>query len=247
MATNWGGALSGAGTGAAVGSVLGPWGTAGGAILGGVAGLFSGGSKKPKIKPQSTLRPGQEPLYEQAVNAGLNPGAGGAFGDAADYYRSNLGNNPADFNAFAAPALRQYNEDIAPGLAEQYAGMGGGGQGNLSSSGFRNAQIQGATDLAERLGALRANLRQQSAQGLMNIGNIGLRNYSENVREMPQAGFAENAAEGIGQVLPSVLNYALNSRNAQNSQNKVGQQTGPYGYGNVPTASPRIELPKRAF
>src|SRR6187549_2417597 len=74
----------------------------------------------------SSLRPEQEGLYNQAVNAGMGPGAGGAFGEAADYYRGNLSDNPADFNAFAAPSMRQYNEQIVPGLSEQFAGMGSG-------------------------------------------------------------------------------------------------------------------------
>src|SRR5580765_1236223 len=122
----------------------------------------------------STLRPEQEGLYNQLTQAGQQRGAGGAFGQSADYYRDLLGNDSADFQSFAAPQLRQYNQDIVPGISEQFAGMGSGG---LSSSGFRNAQIQGATDLSERLGALRAGLRQQGAQGLQGIGQQGLGQY----------------------------------------------------------------------
>jgi hypothetical protein len=132
----------------------------------------------------SNLRPEQEGLYNQAVNAGKGRGGGGAFGDAADYYRNNLSDNPADFDAFAAPALRQYNQDIVPGISEQFAGMGAGGSG-LSGSGFQNAQIQGATDLSERLASMRAGLRQQAAQGLQNIGQTGLQNYSTNMQTDP--------------------------------------------------------------
>jgi hypothetical protein len=75
----------------------------------------------------STLRPEQEDLYKQAVNAGMGPGAGGAFGNAADYYRNLLSDNSADYNAFAAPQIRQYNEETVPGISEQFAGMGSGG------------------------------------------------------------------------------------------------------------------------
>jgi len=158
------------------------------------SGFFTGSPEK--RENVSTLRPEQEPLYNQAVNAGLRSGAGGAFGDAADYYRNNLSDNPADFNAFAAPQLRQYNEDIVPGISEQFAGMGSGG---LSSSGFRNAQIQGATDLSERLGAIRANLRNSSAQGLQGIGQIGLGNYSQNMTTQPGTeGFLSQAAPIAG-------------------------------------------------
>ncbi len=156
--------------------------------------LFTGTPEK--RENVSTLRPEQEGLYQQLQNSAMGKGAGGAFGNAADYYRGLLGDNSADFNAFAAPQLRQYNEEIVPGISEQFAGMGSGG---LSSSGFRNAQIQGATDLSERLGAIRANLRQAGAQGLQNIGQQGLGNYSQNMVTQPGTeGLLSQAAPLIG-------------------------------------------------
>lgn len=197
----------------------------------------------------STLRPQQEGLYNQAVNAGMGPGAGGAFGDTADYYRNNLSDDPADFNAFAAPALRQYNQDIAPGIAEQYAGLGAGGSG-LSGSGFRNAQVQGATDLSERLGAMRANLRQSSAQGLQGIGQQGLQNYSQNMVTQPGSeGFLSQALPAVGTAALSAiggpalgaLGYA-GGKAASNWLSNKGK-SGPYGSGtngSAPKASPNI-------
>jgi len=169
-------------------------------FAGGGATNFKGAKKFLEGTPAtqenvSNLRPEQEGLYNQAVNAGMQPGAGGAFGDAADYYRNNLSDNPEDFDKFAAPQLTQYNQDIVPGISEQFAGMGAGG---LSSSGFRNAQIQGATDLSERLGAIRAGLRQNSAQGLTNIGQIGLQQYSNPTITQP----------GTTGALPSIANAA---------------------------------------
>ncbi len=179
----------------------------------------------------STLRPEQEELYNQLINAGSGQGAGGAFGQSADYYRNNLNDNPQDFNAFSAPALRQYNEDVIPGLSEQFAGMGSGG---LSSSGFRNAQVQGATDLSERLGALRAQLRQNSAQGLQNIGQQGLGNFSQNMVTQPGSeGLLSSLSSGIGQTATSLIG----SKNPFGG-NKVGANTSPYG--NNPSASPQF-------
>jgi hypothetical protein len=191
----------------------------------------------------STLRPEQEGLFNQLQQAGQGPGAGGAFGTSADYYRNLLGDNSADFNSFAAPQMRQYNEDIMPGIAEQYA-TGGGGQGSFSSSGFRNAQVQGATDLAERLGAIRANLRQSGAQGLQNIGQAGLQNFSQNMVTQPGSeGFLSNIAPAIGTALGSfggplgaaaggmAGNWLKNSFGG----NKVGQNSLP----NFQSASPQ--------
>jgi hypothetical protein len=198
--------------------------------------LFGSPEKRENV---STLRPEQEGLYNQAVNAGMGRGAGGAFGDAADYYRNNLSDNPADFAAFAAPQLRQYNEDIVPGISEQFAGMGAGG---LSSSGFRNAQIQGATDLSERLGAIRANLRHSSAQGLQNIGQQGLQNYSQNmVTEQGHPGFLENIAPAIGGAIGGPLSGGIGNLAGSwfgGKGNKVGANSSPYG--NSPQASPNL-------
>lgn len=200
------------------------------------------GKKKFKVSNISTLRQEQEPLYQQSVQAGLQPGAGGAFGDVADYYRSNLGNEPEDFGMFAAPELRRYNEELVPGLSEQFAGMGAGG---LSSSGFRNAQIQGATDLSERLGQLRAQLRQSSAQGLFGVGQQGLQNYSENVRNRPQPTATESIAQGVGEAIPHVAAAGYDYlKNRQNNPPKVGSspvgQKDAYQGGNNIDASPRI-------
>jgi hypothetical protein len=156
-------------------------------------GWWSG--SKTKVKQHSLLSQGQEPLQEQLQNSAMGKGASGAYGDVADYYRGNLSINPEDFNAFAAPQLRQYNQDIIPGISEQFAGMGSGG---LSSSGFRNAQVQGATDLSERLGAIRANLRQSSAQGLQQIGQQALNPTTENMMYQGQPGFGQSFATGLG-------------------------------------------------
>jgi len=230
-------------------------------------GVFGGGlfSKKargaakdfflgsPEIRENvSTLRPEQEPLYQQAVNSGLNKGAGGVFGESADYYRNNLSDNPSDLAAYSAPALRQYNEEIVPGISEQFAGMGSGG---LSSSGFRNSQTQGGVDLAERIAQIRANLRHSSAQGLTGIGQIGLGNYSQNMVTQPGSeGFLSQAAPAIGH---AALAYAtggtslpasaamMQSKNSFGG-NKVGYNSSPYGGNNSISASPQSnnQLPR---
>lgn len=190
----------------------------------------------------STLRKEQEPLYRQLVKSGMQQGAGGAFGTAADYYRGLLGDNSADYNAFSAPMLRQYYQDIVPSLSEQFAGMGAGG---LSSSGFQNAQVQGATDLAERLGALRAQLRQHGAQGLQNIGQLGLGNYSQDVATQPGTeGFLSSLAPAIGTGIGTAFGGPIGgafgniAANWLTGKNKVGENTSPYG--GKPTASPQI-------
>lgn len=165
-------------------------------MAGALSNFFFGSPEK--HKQVSTLLPGQQSGFNQLQAAGQGYGAGGAFGTSADYYRDILSDDPSKMQQFYAPQMRQYNEEIVPGLSEQFAGMGAGG---LTSSGFRNAQIQGATDLSERLGAIRANLRQQAAQGLTGIGQAGLQNFSQD--RMTQAGspgFLSSLAPMVGSI-----------------------------------------------
>lgn len=207
--------------------------------------LFTGTPEK--RENVSTLRPEQEGLYQQLQSSAMGKGAGGAFGGAADYYRNLLSDDSADFNAFAAPQLRQYNQDIAPGISEQFAGMGSGG---LSSSGFRNAQVQGATDLAERLGAIRANLRQAGAQGLQNIGQLGLQSYSQNMVTQPGSeGLLASAAPAIGTALgafggpvgSAIGGMAGNWLKNSLGGNKVGANSSAYqSSGTGVAASPKL-------
>jgi hypothetical protein len=190
------------------------------------AGKFLFGSPE-KHKQVSTLRPEQEALYQQLQNSAMNKGAGGAFGDAADYYRSNLSNNPEDFNAFAAPELRRFNEDIIPQLSEQFAGMGSGG---LDSSSFRNAAVGAGTDLSERLAAIRANLRQSSAAGLQGIGQNALQNFSQD--RMTQAG-SEGILPGIATAAGSAIGGPVGGAIANSAGNWLSQsikgKSNPYG------------------
>lgn len=149
----------------------------------------------------STLLPEQQPLFEQLQAAGAGRGAGGAFGESGDYYRDLLQDNPELMEQFMAPEKRNFNENIIPGLSEQFAGMGAGG---LSSSGFRNAAVGAGTDLSERLGAIRANLKNNAAQGLFNIGQQGLGNFSQDV-------ITQQGTPGIlSQLAPAAVSAGLN-------------------------------------
>jgi len=208
-------------------------------------GNFFGGTPE-RRENVSTLRPEQEDIYNQLINSSMRPGAGGAFGQSADYYRNLLSDNSADYQAFANPMLRQYNQDIVPGISEQFAGMGSGG---LSSSGFRNAQMQGSTDLAERLGSIRANLRQQGAQGLQNLGQLGLGNFSQNMTTQPGSpGFLSSVAPalgaGIGMGIGGPIGGAIgggvgNWFGNMNAGSSVAANSSPYG-SQGPQASPNI-------
>lgn len=67
-----------------------------------------------------------------------------------------------DFETFAAPFKREFNEQTVPGIAERFAGVGG-----LSSSGFTQSLGQAGAGLNEKLAALQSGLKQQKFQSLL--------------------------------------------------------------------------------
>jgi hypothetical protein len=115
----------------------------------------------------------------------------------------------------ATPDIRNFNENIIPGLSEQFAGMGAGG---LSSSGFRNAAVGAGTDLSERLGAIRANLRANSAAGLTGIGTAGLGDFTNNTYTQGAPGFMETGAPGLANLaVQAGSHYFQNQGGAPNA------------------------------
>lgn len=157
----------------------------------------------------STLSPEQQQLWQQLAAAIQGEGAGGAFGESADYFRDILSGDSETQRQLEAPLMRQFEQDIMPGLAEQFAGMGSGG---LSSSGFQLAGAQAGTDLSERLGAIRAGLRQQAAQGLQGFGQMGLQPTVENIRMKPTYGLAGEFLGAAGKGAGTGLGFGLQDK-----------------------------------
>ncbi len=175
----------------------------------------------------STLLPGQQPNFRQLQNAAQGAGAGGAFGSGADYWYNILNDNPQLMQQFSAPEMRNFQQNTIPGLAEQFAGMGSGG---LSSSGFRNASVNAGVDLQERLGALRAQLKQNASQGLMGLGQQALGNYSQDVMtQQGSPGFGATVAPLIGTAVGSMfggIGAGVGNMAGQYLANKM--QSSPY-------------------
>lgn len=217
------------------------------AAAGGAAALFKPVGKwaneaikgtPEKRENVSTLLPGQQPISQQLFDVASGKSGGGVYGTIADYYNKMLSDENTDLDAFMAPEMRRYREQIMPALSEQFAGMGSGG---LNSSGFRNAQVAGATDLSERLASLRSQLRQNAIQGLQGIGNTALSNYSQMMTTQPASpGFLEKIAPTIGTIAGTyfggpqggVAGNAAGNAAAQyfsNPTSRVGANSSPYG------------------
>ncbi len=206
-------------------------------FLGG--GVFSNGAKDfltgypAEYEQISNLTPDQMRNQKQLQQAGRARGAGGAFGDSADFYRDILSNDPGALQSLYAPELRQFNEQTIPDLAEQFAGMGSGG--GLSSSGFRNAAVGAGTDLSERLAAMRQNLRFNAAQGLSGIGSQGLQPHSQYQQTNPGSeGFLSSVAPSIGGAIGTAVGGPIGGAlgSGLGTLFKGGGKSSPYGGAN---------------
>lgn len=193
-------------------------------------GFFDFFTGTPEKREQlSSLTSSQMRNQKMLEKAAAQRGAGGAFGTTADYYRDLLSNENADLSAFTAPEMRRFREQTIPDIAEQFAGMGAGG---LSSSGFRNAAVGAGADLSERLGAIRAQLRQQGAQGLMNIGIQSLVPHAEWQTTQPGSeGLLSSIAPAAGKAIGAAFGSPIGSAIGNLAGNWISGkgQSSPYG------------------
>ena len=146
-----------------------------------------------KMKQQSTVTPEVQKFYDQIMSAmqGGNTNIPGI-----DYLQSLFSNDPNAFSEFEAPAMRQFNEQTIPGIAERFSAAG---SGSRNSSAFNNSTAMAGSRLSENLSSQRANLRSGAMNQLQGWGNMGSRPTFENVNMSGYPGLFQGAAQGAGQ------------------------------------------------
>lgn len=119
---------------------------------------------------------------------------------------NSLFNDEGFFKNFEAPAMRQFNEEIIPGVANRFASQGSGG--SLGSTGFRNQIARESGNLATNLAAMRGGMQQNAIpqmfnsanmpfQNMMQMFNTGLGHPTENGYQPPSNPWAPVAGAGI--------------------------------------------------
>ena len=102
---------------------------------------------------------GQRQLYDYLKNMAMNQGGKGMqnmFGIAAG--------DQDLFGQLEAPAMRQFQQQIAPGIANRYTGAGMKG-----SSGFENALSSAGSNLAENLQGQRMKYQMSAMDRVMHL------------------------------------------------------------------------------
>lgn len=123
--------------------------------------LFRG--KKESLKQLPTLSSRQQRRLDDLLSGidkgDLDIGKRGTYKAGRNYLTELLSGSPEAMEAFEAPYMRQFEEEIIPMIAQRFSGLGEGAQ---QSSGFQHALTRSATDLQERLAALRGGMQMQA-------------------------------------------------------------------------------------
>jgi hypothetical protein len=106
-----------------------------------------------------TLSPDQMQLL-QSLTGGLQKPLSSALGNL----ESILSGKQGAFEQLERPALRQFEQQIIPKIAEVF-----GGEGALSSSGFQQSLSQAGANLAENLASKRMEAQSGALNQLMNL------------------------------------------------------------------------------
>ena len=132
---------------------------------------------------------------QQIINQ-LLQGLGGPLGSGLQNLQNILGGSPEAFRDFERPALRQFQEEIIPNIAERFAGAGAG-----SSSGFQQTLARAGERLSENLAGQRANLQNQALSQLLNLLGTGTRPQFQNLYQPRGPGFGAAFGQGLGSAL----------------------------------------------
>jgi hypothetical protein len=168
--------------------------------------------------------PEQQQVFQMITNLLTGQGEQPTEGLLGEVYGDN-------FDAYAEPALRTFNERIAPGIAERYTALGAGSQ---RSSAFQNRLAEEGSNLSRDLAESYAQRRQGQATDLINTSltpqyhtQYEPRGESGSARAFGTLG--QSGMEAAFKMLEEGINNYYKNRKVQGSNiDKYGRVTGDY-------------------
>lgn len=156
--------------------------------------------RKPKLREFTPYSEQQQQAQQQLLGGLTGEGQmpGGALGSLLQQLQALMSGQQGAYEEFEAPLMRQFQEDIIPGIAERFAGMGTGG--SLRSSGFQQAGARAGVDLTERLAQLRGQLRQGAMGQLSSLYGAAMQPQKEFYQTQGVPGLAIQLAEIGGNI-----------------------------------------------
>lgn len=191
-----------------------------GAASGIAGGLMGGGSGMRKVP---TLSKSQQQLVNNQIQQALQlQGHGGGYQNAIGLLQQYLNPQSDIYNNFEQPYLDEFNQQTIPGIAERFAGFGGGQGGALSSSGFGQALSSAGANLQTNLAQMKSGMQRNAILDLLNQYN----SLSSGALNAQPFGYQE---KGAG-IFPSAVSGALSNLNfsgmgGQNNNRRNSYQT----------------------
>ena len=145
-----------------------------------------------------------------------------------------LFNDPEFFKQFEAPLMRQFEEETLPGVANRFGGMGSHGSFGTS---FRNAANREATNLHEKIAALRGGMKQQGANQALQYAQQPFSNYQSllGLATTPTQNTYQPASTGIWGALPGLISGYAQGGGQKWGESMAGGPAGGNNGGQLPT------------
>lgn len=146
--------------------------------------------KKEKTQEFRRFDPQQEQVLNQLLGGGQQ-----LLPSGFEFLQNLLSQDPSQMQAFERPALRQFEEQIIPGIAERFTGRFG--TGSMRSSAFGQQLGQAGAGLAEKLQAQRGGLGMQALSQLRAMLSPGLGQRTDTVFRPAQPGLLQSVLPGL--------------------------------------------------
>lgn len=157
------------------------------------------------------------------------------YGAGSDFLQSLLGGGPNAFSQFEAPYMQQFQQQIAPGIAERFSGMGTGG-GAQSSSGLNQALAAAGGNLQNQLASLHGNLQMQALPQALAYAQQPYTNQLAGINQNTFENYYQPGSTGfLGETLQGFTNAAMGGFGEYGGQ-KMGQKA--FGPMSKPAATP---------
>ncbi len=209
--------------------------------------LFGGGEKYKRLP---TMTPEQQQLMSQNIQQLMG---GGFAGAGAPGYEAGMGylqdlysQSPQAFARMQEPYMRQFQQQVVPGLAERFSAAGGGSPmgGGRQSSAFNQAMGQAGSNLSAQLGGMFEGMRSQNLQNLLGFSQAPFQQGLEMMAQKPFGYAYQPGSTGLFGGAMAGLGGGLGLGGGMGFGNWLGQKMfgGGSGYGNPLTAGGGINF-----
>ena len=141
-----------------------------------------------QVKQYQRYDPTQQRIYQNVTQPGAQLEQNPLFQQGTQFLQSLMS---GDMAAFQAPLLQQFEQDIVPGISEQFAGLG-----MSASSGLNQTLARAAENLGTNLGAQRSQLMMSMLPQALQYSQAPMQEQMNLLNLQPQGQYLSPSTEG---------------------------------------------------